>query len=182
MAYIRLIRYSGDPNRRIKTDYMSNYNGTVLGYKGDIRFGTIKTPYDVVHPVITIESDIGFPWNYLNIEGLEHEYGVRDRYYFIKNVTCLNNKLYEIECVEDVLTTFGDIINDYGYGLVDRNEFEFNDFITDKRRLVELGQDVIETYLPNDIFNAGRLGIASTGVWVCSGMYVGHEKQDLPGG
>lgn len=175
---IRLFRYSGEPNRRIKSSYMSNFDGTILGIDGDYKAGTFRTPLDFVHPTFYIESDKGFPWNYLRLQNTAGDYNVTYRYYFITKVTCINYNMYEVECVEDVLTTFGDIIYAYGYGMVDRNEFTYNDYIPDKRRIAMLGQDVEDVLIHNCVFNSSTGSQAGTGVWVVSGMYVGHETKE----
>lgn len=165
---IRLYRYYGEPNKLNKGSLLANYDNSKIGTEnGDYLAGTMKTPLDFITPTFFIESDKGFPWNYLRFQdtisvGDEGaNYGVKYRYYFITSVTCLNAgidgtnvRLYRVECTEDVLFTFKNIISTYGYGFVDRCENTFNPKIVDNKRVFETGQTVTKIVVQNDLFTS----------------------------
>lgn len=173
-----LFKYLGERTRVNKTAYLTNASGSATGpNNGDIRNGTFRIPYDFISPQLHIYSEDGFPWNYVCILDNDLTYGVKIRYYFIDNIVCINNNLYEVDCTEDVLTTFGDVIGNYGFGFVDRNEREYNPLIYDDRRVVELGQIIEDTTINNTVFNNSST-VELEGIWSISGIHVYSESPD----
>ena len=77
-----------------------NHLDKAITQQGSIT-GTLREDCSIINPVIKIESFTNFDittCNYCYIA----EFG---RYYFINNINCVN-KLYEIHCHVDVLTTY----------------------------------------------------------------------------
>lgn len=184
---IRLYRYYGEPNKLDKSNLLTNFDGSLIGLgpygNGDYLAGTMKTPLDFINPTFFVESDKGFPWNYLRFQDTISvgdqgaNYGVKYRYYFITSVTCLNagkdgakTRLYRVECTEDVLFTFMDIIKEYGIGMIERNEFEYNTRLPDNNRVFQLGQYVENIPISNDLIGIDE---NNKGIWVLHGLGLG---------
>lgn len=70
-----------------------------------------------------------FKCNYAYIPELE-------RYYFVKNIVIMGLGLFKINLEIDVLYTYKNDIKNLG-GIIARNEFDYNDYIYDNRRIVE---------------------------------------------
>lgn len=184
---ITLYRCSCERTRVDKTSYLTDIVGN-LG--GDIFEGTFKMPYDIIAPTIILDFTQGltnasadsFRWNYMRIALAGDGNSIFYRYYFINNVVYDLKRFYILECVEDVLMTYKDIILDFGYGMVDRNEYLFNDYIYDEHRTIQLGQDITDTVIPNTVFEQNLTVDSYAGVWCLSGIHLESEPDDTIGG
>lgn len=86
--------------------------------------GKFKQSTNIMSPVLVLSYATLPDFNYIYIEELA-------RYYFVDSITSINEGLWQINCSEDVLETYGTaILNLSAY--VTRNENEYNDYIEDK--------------------------------------------------
>ena len=61
--------------------------------------GDLKTPSSMITPSILIEKQAVPTWNYCYISSF-------NRYYFIREITSVNNRLWQIDMTVDVLMTY----------------------------------------------------------------------------
>lgn len=96
--------------------------------------GTLREGTSVITPEIVIESDTKIlTCNYCYIEEFS-------RYYFIKDIQPLTNRLWKLSLSVDVCYTYRDYI--YAQtGFVERNETRFNPLIEDKERDMLFSED-----------------------------------------
>lgn len=101
--------------------------------------GTLRSGTNLVDPSIIIELDTLPNFNYVYIQDF-------NRYYFVRDINNLNNKLWEIRLHCDVLFShISDILNlecDIG-----RNEYNYNLMLDDKKRVMtnKYNLQIIET-------------------------------------
>lgn len=90
---IQLLRYTGERNRVVKTDYL-------IGQW--VCDGNLKDKTSILNPVIIIEkptAPINNEYNYMYIPEFK-------RYYFITDIKSVRNDLWEIQGRVDVLFTY----------------------------------------------------------------------------
>lgn len=88
--------------------------------------GTLRSGTNLVDPSIIIELDTLPNFNYVYIQDF-------DRYYFVKDINNVNNKLWEIRLHCDVLFShMSDILNLECE--VERNEYNYDLLLEDKER------------------------------------------------
>lgn len=156
-----LYRNFAEPNRVFKDNYISNANATEFGINSGLQIsGTFKENIDFTNPSITIEYNGDFIFNYIRIA-----FPSGSKYYFINKITCVRYNIYVIDCTVDVLMTYKTLIYNRGMGFVERNEFVYNDFIPDNNRVLQLGQDVQDTSINNNVLDSTNFG-----VWLLSGI------------
>ena len=88
--------------------------------------GTLRSACSVIDPVIVIKKFTGFnpaSCNYLFIDEF-------NRYYYINNIVCINNDLFEIHCHVDVLKTYGSGIR-ANSAIVSRQEKNYSLYLPD---------------------------------------------------
>lgn len=101
--------------------------------------GTLRSGTNLVDPSIIIELDTLPNFNYVYIQDF-------NRYYFVRDINNLNNKLWEIKLHCDVLFShMNDILNlecDIG-----RNEYNYNLLLDDTKRVMtnKYNLQIIET-------------------------------------
>lgn len=101
--------------------------------------GTLRSGTNLVDPSIIIELDTLPNFNYVYIQDFS-------RYYFVRDINNVNNKLWEIKLHCDVLFShMNDILNlecDIG-----RNEYNYNLMLDDKKRVMtnKYNLQIIET-------------------------------------
>ena len=95
--------------------------------------GTFKVPTSIVHPSVQIEYN-KLDFNYVYIPQF-------NRYYYVDDVIVITNTLIQIECSCDVLMSFKSQLVDT-YGVISRNEDDFNPYLNDPRDTLEEGCDV----------------------------------------
>lgn len=84
--------------------------------------GTLREPSSIIDPVITVEhSPTGF--NYCYIPDFK-------RYYFVSNITVMQNGLIEMSCHVDVLKTYAGDIKSFE-AIVQRQENSYNTYLDD---------------------------------------------------
>lgn len=114
--------------------YMNNSEKNVIGKSlTSVRNlnGTFKQEADMVNLSIQVDLSTVPNFNYLRVP-------LFNRYYFVDNIVNIRDDLWEISCHVDVLESFKDTIMST-YGLIERNEFEFNPKIIDHLRVIEQG-------------------------------------------
>lgn len=131
-----LMDYTLESNRLVKDDG--------LFFVKEVE-GTFKEECDLINPTIKIEID-SYPSrvNYIYISLI-------DKFYFVDNITILNNKLYELSLTEDVLMTFQSEIKIQEV-FVERNQNEYNEDFPDTELTPVNGVDIDEVIIPNDFF------------------------------
>lgn len=145
---INIYRNSAEDNRVDKTEYL-----TLIGTIN----GALRNSDSVIDLSLTLEYN-GFPnFNYVHIP-------MFGRYYYIVDIVSVRTNLWEISLVVDVLMTYKDSIKKLNV-FVDRNEFQYNRNIIDKKRVISQGFDSTETTVANELFD----GSSSC---VLSGFYI----------
>lgn len=138
---IQLYRNQAEPNRVDKTEYLY----PILALQG-----TLRDACSVITPTFIIEYDVEetIPtFNYIWV--LEF-----NRYYFVTDIAYIRNGLMEVSLSVDALMSYKDAILNCS-AFVDRNEFEYNRDLLDKRRVVEQGIDIEVTELESNLFEEG---------------------------
>lgn len=135
MISLKLYKNSAEPNRVNKIDY--------LEYVTDI-LGTMRDGGSVSHMVIRIATPSIPDFNYIHIPEL-------NRYYYVSDVEFIRTNLWDITLAVDVLMSYKEgILNLTAF--VDRNEFNKNPYILDKKRVIVNGCDYIVDAVKNSLF------------------------------
>lgn len=109
--------------------------------------GKFKQSTNIMSPVLVLSYATLPDFNYIYIEELA-------RYYFVDSITSINEGLWQINCSEDVLETYGiGILNLTAY--VTRNENEYNDYIIDKY-LIKTAKKLYDIITPLENETDGR--------------------------
>lgn len=125
---IMLYKNIAENHRVDKTSYLT----AVGGLDGALREGT-----NLVAPTILIYYDKFPDFNYVYIAPFK-------RYYYVSTIDIVRTNLYEISLGIDVLMTYREGIYNL-QAFVERNQFDGNPMLVDKKRVVEEGINV-ETY------------------------------------
>ena len=107
-----------------KNNSMDNVRDKDLANVGTLT-GTLKDKSSIIDPVILVEftGDNIQRCTYMYIERFQ-------RYYFVNDIVCVRNHLYEIHAHVDVLSSAGDGLNGC-YGIVRRSENNWNLYLDD---------------------------------------------------
>ena len=135
MFSITFYRNYAEPNRVDKSDYL--YHITTLQ-------GTLRNECSITDPIITIEynpEEQFLEYNYAYIPQFK-------RYYYITDISHLRTGLLEITMSVDILMSFKEAIL-RSKGFVERNEFQTNPLLIDKKRVIEQGVET-EQYVTNN--------------------------------
>ena len=109
--------------------------------------GKFKQSTNIMSPVLVLSYATLPDFNYIYIEELA-------RYYFVDSITSINEGLWQINCSEDVLETYGmGILNLTAY--ITRNENEYNDYIIDKY-LIKTAKKLYDIITPLENETDGR--------------------------
>lgn len=131
---IELYNNISEDNRVDKTGYITPV-GTLNG--------VLKEATSIVTPSILIEYE--YPnFNYVHIP-------VFNRYYYVRNITSVNDRAWRIDLVCDVLMSYKDIIL-YQSGIIARQENVYNDMLNDPIVPAELKPNIEVIEIPNDVF------------------------------
>lgn len=105
--------------------------------------GYLKEATSVTDPVILLDSIDSYvaSTNYIYISEL-------NRYYFVNDITSINNGLWELSCHVDVLMSFRDTIRQQTC-IVSRQENVTNMYLSDPRLKVQADPYVQQLYFPN---------------------------------
>ena len=96
-------------------------------YLVDIINGYFRNGVNIKNPVITIQDyKLKNTFNYVYIYAL-------NRYYFVQNIEVTTKNMTALALAEDVLMSHKDLILEQ-YGLISRNENDFNSYLPDNRR------------------------------------------------
>lgn len=112
--------------------------------------GQFRSSSSISNPIIRIQK-IDLDFNYVYIEEF-------DRFYFLDDIIVVNNKLIDIYLSVDVLMTYRNGIYDLE-AFIDRNEFKYNNYLIDKKRIIQQGINVENIEVPNDFFLNGDVRI-----------------------
>lgn len=138
MSYeITLYKNSAEENRINKTPY--------LEYIGVIQ-GALRDSTSITDMTITIQQTEFPTFNYVYIAEF-------NRYYYVVDVTSIRTSIWEITLSVDVLMSYKNAILNVE-GFIDRNEFDSNPQLVDKRRVIEQGVDVEDEVLEISEFKA----------------------------
>lgn len=116
MSKCNVILYSNSADKRVvnKTDYITEYK-KLEGY--------FRDEVSLLTPTFQVECDSVPNCNYCYID-------VFNRYYYIKSVRLIRNRLYEFNCSVDVLMTYKSYISD-STQYVSRQENKYNELLVD---------------------------------------------------
>lgn len=132
---IQLYQNNTEPNRVNKRNYIKpikNVRG-IIRDQGSLSKLTITLQY---------KDEINF--NYVRIPNL-------NRYYFVDDIRFISNDMYEIDLRCDVLMTYNRALRNC-YAYVDRNEYNYDPYIPDKRITIKQGVDIEDIAIPNSVF------------------------------
>lgn len=137
---LMLYKNSAEAHRVDKTEFLQSV-GTLDG--------TLRKECSIINPEIDLAYEI-VNFNYVFIP-------IYNRYYFVTDVVYLRKGLVHISLKVDTLMTYKDIIYSQK-GLIGRNEFEFNNNLIDRERIIKNDPiiDVIEGN--SDFFNPDETG------------------------
>lgn len=115
----------------------------------------IKNDCDIYNPTIIAYDLPVLTSNYMYIPDFS-------RYYFIENITTLNEKTLAISGAVDVLMSFKtDILN--GTGIIERNEKNFTKYIQDSKYTVLSYERVQTKQFPNSFPTTGQFILVVAG-------------------
>lgn len=133
---IVLYNNSAEPNRVDKSSFITQK------YRISI---TLKDSASVTNMSIRLKLNNNPDFNYAYIP-------LFNRYYFITDIKSIRNNIWEISLSVDVLMTYKDAIYEQ-IGFIDRNEYEYNNDIIDKKRVISQGFDIEHHIVTNTLFN-----------------------------
>lgn len=140
-----LYKNRADAHRVNKTLYLTQV-GKIYGvYRENISYTNMAIVIEYTNPI---------DFNYVYIPSL-------NRYYFVSQVTILNNKLCELSLSIDVLMTYRNGIYKL-HAFVDRNETIYDDDVIDDKRVVLQGQDVEVGDIANALFETSPNYVLTT--------------------
>jgi len=96
---------------------------------GQILQGTFRNESSVINPSILVESELPIDANYCYISAWQ-------RYYFVRNVTTIRNKLWLVELQVDPLMSFRNDISNYRIVIDKQTEVSNSDEYIDDNSLV----------------------------------------------
>lgn len=134
---VTLYQNSAEPNRVDKTNYLTDVGSL---------FGAFREESSLVNMNIIIQQATIPSFNYVYIS-------ILNRYYYVTDIASVRYGLWRIRLEVDVLMTYKDAIRQC-VGFCERNEFQFNDNIIDRNRVIEQGADVSVTPVTNELFTA----------------------------
>lgn len=144
---INLYQSSAEEIRVDKTDYLtliSTING-VLRDTTSITTLSLEIYYE------------GFPnFNYVYIEAF-------NRYYYVTDITSIRNNLWEISLSIDVLMSYKDGLLQLK-GFIERNETVVDNYIADKKRVIQEGYTYSVLTVDNDLFDTNVGSYIITGI------------------
>lgn len=123
---LMLYRNSAEAHRVDKTEFLEYVNNLD---------GTLRKACSIIAPEIDLAYSI-IDFNYIYIP-------IYNRYYFVTDVVYLNKGLVHLSLKVDTLMSFKNIIYSQK-GLIGRNEFNYNDNLIDKERIIN-NNPIVET-------------------------------------
>ena len=113
------------------------------------------TPMSIINPSIVIVDDtFNVNCNYIYIADL-------NRYYFVNNITALNNGRWQLDCHIDVLMSYADEIKQQ-QATFRRQEYLYNMYITDPEFHIESKTNTVTRYLDGAGFELSTNSIILT--------------------
>lgn len=133
--YINLYKNGAEPNRLDKTNYLEQVG---------VLEGAFREESSLVNMNVIIQRDTLPSFNYVYIP-------ILNRYYYVTDIASVRYGLWRITLEVDVLMSYKDAIRQC-IGFCERNEFQFDDNIIDRNRVIEQGADVTVTPVTNELF------------------------------
>lgn len=156
---INLYHSSAEEIRVDKTDYLT-------------LISTLKGALRDIASITNLSLEIyyeGFPnFNYVYIEAF-------NRYYYVTDITSIRNNLWEISLSIDVLMSYKDGILQLK-GFVERNETVVDNYIVDKKRVIQEGYTYSVDTINNDLFDS------SAGSYIITGFMLSQNTATDSGG
>lgn len=143
----RFYNSRAETNRVDKTKFLRN--ATTM-------YGVFRDEFSVTSISISLEYNGVFNYNYVYIPYL-------DRYYFISKVNYVRTNLCELDLTIDVLMTYRNHIKTLK-AFVDRNEYTYDPYIVDKKRVIKVGNSYNTYEIPNSLFSPTELWFVLTGL------------------
>lgn len=123
--------------------------------------GTLRDVTSLTHLVLTIEYPLP-NFNYAYI-------AMFNRYYFVSGIKSVKYGLWEVSMSVDVLMTYKEALNNC-YAMINRNEYDFNQFIIDNQIPFQQGQEVtIYEIVDNKLFDSNNGSYVLQGLLVAPG-------------
>lgn len=149
-----LYKNTAELNRVDKTEYLTQI--------GELT-GCLRDGCSIVNPTIEIEYNKVPDFNYVYIP-------IFNRYYFVTDVESVVSGIWGISMNVDTLMTYRDGIRSCT-AFVDRSEDVYNDYIVDKKRVIETGALIETIKIDNDLFIDGSSFInGEEGFYILTGI------------
>lgn len=113
----------------------------VLNKLAEITSFKIKGDVDILKPVILLSNNYALLSNYVYIKKF-------NRYYFVKNVTALNEDMIQLECEVDVLYTYRRSIMNLST-FVERQEFNYSPYVVDSELVTQCKREIRYSIIGN---------------------------------
>lgn len=133
---IVLYNNSAEPNRVDKSSFITEKRRISI---------TLKDSSSITNMSIRLKLNNNPDFNYAHIP-------LFNRYYFVTDIRSIRNNIWEISLTVDVLMSYKDAIYEQ-IGFIDRNEYDYNDDIIDKKRVISQGFDIEQHVVTNSLFN-----------------------------
>lgn len=152
---LTLYKSTAEEHRVDKTNYL-----TQVGELG----GVLRDTTSLINIAIEIEYKDVPNFNYVYISKF-------NRYYYVTDITSIRTNIWEISLSVDVLMSYKNgILNLKGF--IDRNEFTFDNYLDDKKRVIQEGYTVDVSSCENEIFDTEPTptSIVGGGTYVLTGL------------
>lgn len=119
--------------------------------------GTLKEQCSIISPSIVIQGNISdiSKANYCYIKSFS-------RYYYINNITIINNNLYRIDCDVDVLMSYKSQIRKLS-AVIERQENDYNLYLEDSSFKTQSRDNILTKSFPNGFTTEGNYILAVAG-------------------
>lgn len=121
----------------------------------DTLTGTLRDSSSIINPEITIEYDNPTGFNYCYIDEF-------NRYYFVTNITVINNKLLKLSLKVDVLESFKTSILAQNI-IIDKSTSNVDEYLPDDNLIVNVKTKTDIVNFPSGLLESGEFILITAG-------------------
>lgn len=121
----------------------------------DALTGTLRDSSSIINPEIVIEYDNPTGFNYCYIDEF-------DRYYFVTNITVINNKLLKLSLKVDVLESFKTSILAQNI-IIDKSTSNVDEYLPDDNLVVNVKTKTDIVNFPSGLLESGEFILITAG-------------------
>lgn len=133
---VMLYKNSSENERVDKTDYLTAVESVMC---------VLRDECSIVNPELILALNRVPDFNYVYIP-------IFKRYYYVTNFVSIRKDLWSISLSVDVLMTYKEGIYKT-QAFIERNEYDFNPLLVDKKRIIEDGIDVEVNTIENEVMS-----------------------------